>query len=226
MKNQIVRRGGEEFSEWENPQKNTENEFLNHFHAATLIAREHSLWQSELPILTHVPKSFPRNFIAKEEPRRFHPRVRVARFFKYWFPVILCMTLMFSASTNLGAPKNTSRIIGPVLRWLIPDISRETQDTIIFGIRKAAHVTEYALLSLLLWRARRSDVPMEQRRKWNWNHATFAILVAVAFAASDEFHQYFVSTRQGSIWDVLLDSSGAIAGILGLWGIGRWLKRW
>jgi VanZ family protein len=155
----------------------------------------------------------------------FHPPVFAARFFKYWVPVLLWMTLIFGASTNLGAPKNSSRFIGPFLRWLVPKITDETVGHVQFAIRKACHVTEYAILGVLLWRARRKTIS-DRPHGWNWSHARFAVIASAIYAATDEFHQSFVATRQGSPWDVLLDTSGAVLGILVLWKMGRWLKRW
>ncbi len=159
------------------------------------------------------------------KPACSHPPVRTARVFNYWLPVILWMTLMFGASTDLGATKNSSRIIGPFLRWFSPNVSDETVWAIQFFIRKSCHALEYAILGLLVWRARRNTVATE-RRGWNWSDARFAVLVSATYAATDEFHQYFVATRQASIWDVLLDTSGAVAGIFVLWQTGRWFKRW
>jgi VanZ family protein len=155
----------------------------------------------------------------------FHPHVFAARFFKYWLPVVIWMVLIFGGSTNLGAPRNTSRIIGPFLRWLVPNIADSTVEAVQFNIRKAGHVTEYAILSLLLWRARRKKTS-DKSASWNWSDARFAILISAIYAATDEFHQHFVATRQGSIWDVLLDTSGAALGIFTLWKTGRWFKRW
>ena len=155
----------------------------------------------------------------------FHPHVFAARFFKYWVPVILWMALIFGASTNLGAPRNTSRIIGPFLRWLVPNIADTTVEAVQYSIRKTGHVTEYAILSLLLWRARRKTFS-EDPHGWSWSDARFAIFISALYAASDEFHQSFVSTRQASIWDVLLDTAGAAGGIFLLWKIGRRLNYW
>ncbi len=149
------------------------------------------------------------------------------RFLSFWLPVLLWMSVMFSASTDLGAPKNSSRILRPVLRWLIPDISDNSLDGIQFIVRKCCHAFEYAVLALLLWRAKRnfSSKPGE-RRGWTLCDARFALCIAAVFAASDEFHQHFVSTRQASIWDVALDTFGAAAGLFLLWLIGRRFKHW
>jgi VanZ family protein len=151
--------------------------------------------------------------------------VFAARFFKYWLPVILWMMVIFGASTNLGAPKNTSRIIGPVLHWLFPKIADETVERVQFVVRKSSHAIEYAILGLLFWRACR-EPNSETPRRWSWRAAGFAILFCATYAATDEFHQTFVAARQGSPWDVLLDTSGAVAGMILLWLGGRRLKYW
>ena len=83
--------------------------------------------------------------------------------------------------------------------------------TILVITRKCAHVIEYTVLALLLWRALRS-VPVLYAK-------TFMIFGAVLlgcalFAASDEFHQTFVKSRTPSVRDVLLDVGGALLGLL------------
>ena len=50
---------------------------------------------------------------------------------------------------------HTSRFLVPFLRWLDPQISLAALNAIQFGIRKLAHLTEYAILAALLWRALR-----------------------------------------------------------------------
>ena len=137
------------------------------------------------------------------------PSSRRTRFLRYWLPVVLWRLLIFGLSTKAGAPNNTSRIIGPIVRWLVPGISDEALGRVVFGVRKTSHVTEYAVLALLCWRARRQPV-RGVVRPWRRTDAAFAFVVAVAFAASDEWHQSFVPSRQGSWWDVLLDASGAV----------------
>jgi VanZ family protein len=150
---------------------------------------------------------------------------RLRRFLRYWLPVVLWMSLIFGMSTNAGAPNNTSRIIGPIVRWLVPGISDEALGRVVFTVRKTSHVAEYAVLALLCWRARRK--PMRgDARPWNWAEAAFAFAFAVAFAASDEWHQSFVPSRQASAWDVLLDAGGAALGLFVLRRLGRWFKRW
>ena len=66
-------------------------------------------------------------------------------------------------------------------------------------LRKAAHVGEYAVLGALLWRALRSG--------------PLALLAGSAYAVTDEVHQVFVSGRQGSALDWVIDTIGIAAGV-------------
>ncbi|MBI5775540.1 MAG: VanZ family protein [Verrucomicrobia bacterium] len=140
-------------------------------------------------------------------------------FIRYWLPVLAWMLVIFSASTDLMSGRRTSRLIEPLLRWLVPDISSEALRRAHFVVRKAGHVTEYAVLALLLWRARRKPVPKDLR-PWNWREAAWAVGLAALYAVSDELHQWLVVTRTASAWDVALDTSGALLGILCLWVLG------
>jgi VanZ family protein len=66
-------------------------------------------------------------------------------------------------------------------------------DTIL---RKAAHMAEYGLLWFLWQRALRTRTP--------WP----AVVITLAYAASDELHQSFVEGRHGTPVDVLIDAVG------------------
>jgi VanZ family protein len=140
-------------------------------------------------------------------------------------PVIVWMVLIFSGSSDQGSFQHSSRIIGPLLHWLVPNLSHEARENIIFAVRKCAHLTEYAVLALLVWRARRKPVRSDPR-PWEWSVAAAALWVAVLYAATDEFHQTFVPSREGCLRDVFIDSTGAIAGLTLLWLLGRWRKIW
>ena len=50
--------------------------------------------------------------------------------------------------------------------------------------------------------------------KHYWIALSLALIVSVGFAISDEYHQTFVSGRTGQPLDVLIDSAGAMIGIL------------
>ena len=135
------------------------------------------------------------------------------------------MALIFSASGDSNSFERSSRIIGPLLHWLFPQMPADTVHLIVLVARKCAHLTEYAVFALLLWRARRKPVKNDPR-PWTWREARLALLLVALYAASDEFHQSFVATRSALVSDVLVDTAGGAAGLLALWAFGRWRKLW
>ncbi|HTG45511.1 MAG TPA: VanZ family protein [Verrucomicrobiae bacterium] len=140
-----------------------------------------------------------------------------------YLPVIIWMFVIFMASTDIGSSRHTSRIIGPLLRWLNPNVTEETISTVQAVVRKSGHISEYALLAALVWRARRITLA---KTGWHRSDSWVPILVCAAYAASDELHQLFVSSRQASAFDVLIDTTGACVGVLIIWALGRWRKVW
>jgi VanZ family protein len=135
------------------------------------------------------------------------------------------MAVIFSASTDTFSANHTSRFIVPFLRWLDPNISPDAICTVQGLVRKGAHVTEYAILAVLLWRALRKPA-RDNPRPWNWLVALSAFAIAAGYSMTDEFHQSFVPSRQGQLGDVCFDSAGAALGLIVLWAIGRWRKHW
>jgi VanZ like family len=101
-----------------------------------------------------------------------------------WIPVVLWAAVIFAISSIPGLSTGLG-----------------TWDTLL---RKAAHVSEFAVLGALLYRALGREVP--------------ALAAGVAYAATDELHQSFVSGRHGSVVDVAIDAAGVAAGMLAwLW---------
>ena len=141
-------------------------------------------------------------------------------FAKAWGPVFVWMAVIFAASTDLGSTRHTSRIIGPLLRFFKPDVSDETIRQVQVIVRKAGHVSGYAVLAVLCWRA------LRRLPGWNSREAWRALVISAAYAVTDEIHQSFVPSRLGSAWDVLIDSIGAAAGLWLLWMIGRRRRKW
>lgn len=140
------------------------------------------------------------------------------RFACYWLPVVFWMAVIFTASTDLLSSQNTSRFIGPFLRRLFPNVSDETIRQVQRLIRKTGHVTEYAVLAVLLRRALRASVEASGRQKRRFaGPGMLAFLMATLYAVTDEIHQAFVASRSGSAWDVLLDALGAAAGLGAVW---------
>jgi VanZ family protein len=125
------------------------------------------------------------------EPLEFAP-------LREWIPVLVWGAVIFTLSTSSFSAVNTSRIIDPMLRWLIPGISAASVNVVHMLVRKAAHFTEYGILFWLLIRG-----PMAQR-------PYLALMLCVVYALTDEGHQVFVPGRTASLYDVALDSTGAL----------------
>jgi VanZ family protein len=107
-----------------------------------------------------------------------------------WLPVLGWAALIFALSSipHLGTGLGT---------W----------DTFL---RKGAHLTEYAILGLLLTRAIGRELP--------------AFLLGVAYAITDELHQHFVTGRHASPFDVAIDSTGVLIGVLIFGQARRWTR--
>lgn len=151
--------------------------------------------------------------------------LQLRAFCKYWLPVLAWMTLIFTASSDAHSYEHSSRFVEPLLRWLFPHLSETHIHNLHELLRKCAHLTEYGLFALLLWRAVRRPVKSDPR-PWSWRETRLTLLLVMLYAATDEFHQQFVPTRTSLVSDVFIDTAGGAAGLLALWMIGRWRKRW
>jgi len=106
----------------------------------------------------------------------------------FWFPPILWMVIIFFLSSRTK-------------------ISLSPEYLINFLIFKTLHMIEYAILYLLFFRAflshSKNGLPLS-------TSLLVPILFSVIFAASDELHQTFVYSRQGTVRDVIIDTVGII----------------
>lgn len=142
------------------------------------------------------------------------------RWIRQWAPALICAILIWALSTEHFSSAATSRVIEPILRWLFSSASRHTIRLIHHLIRKAAHVTEYAIFSVMLFRSFRG-----KQSGWRLTWMVEALAAAVVYACLDEVHQAFVPGREASIYDSMLDSAGAGIGQLILWLRFRKLAR-
>ncbi len=128
------------------------------------------------------------------------------------------MGVIFLASTPSGSADNTRPIVDSILRHFFPNIVRymtfEQIDQVDWIIRKGAHITEYAVLAILAYRAFRFGRPGFQH-----SFPTWTLILGALYAASDEYHQSFSPTRGASVMDAMVDILGVSVGIaLSLWG--------
>jgi len=120
--------------------------------------------------------------------------------------------------------------VNPLFRWLQvaiwmavifvfssqSQLWRPPSDVLNYILHKSAHITEYAVLGILLFRA------MHPRVTAGWQRIAFlAALVSFLYALTDEFHQYFTPRRGPSFIDVGYDTVGALLGVL----LYRWRNK-
>jgi hypothetical protein len=104
-----------------------------------------------------------------------------------WLPAVLMMAIIFGFSS---LPSNE-----------MPDLG--IWDLVI---QKGGHVLGYGLLALAYWVGLRFD-----KRRW-W----LALLLAMIYAVTDEFHQSFVPGRHPGWVDILVYDGGGAVTALGL----------
>ena len=116
------------------------------------------------------------------------------------------------SASALTTPRNAWAAWLPVLAWAAVIFAFSSVPSLSSGLggwdlvlRKLAHVSEYAILGALLLRAT--------------GRPRLALGLAALYAVSDEVHQHFVEGRHAASVDVLIDTAGALAGVLA-W---RWL---
>lgn len=126
------------------------------------------------------------------------------------------------------ARRTASLLVPPLLAMAViwglsaqPDLSSGLRQD--FLLRKVAHATEYAVLTLLWARA------VAGLAQWAraFRAPAVAAAVALAWAVSDEWHQTFVPGRVGSPRDVAIDAAGILVALALLrWTrVGRLLGR-
>ena len=139
--------------------------------------------------------------------------------------VIMWMCLIFSFSSQPA--DESSRVSGGLCHRLVGDVNdslhlelseertEQISESIEYPVRKAAHMTEYAILGLLSFVFYGGFLPREKKRY------IAALLTAACYAATDEFHQYFVPGRSSEFRDVCIDTAGAAIALLLLYLIWR-----
>lgn len=145
--------------------------------------------------------------------------------FLLWLAVLAWMGLIFyfSAQTATASSGQSGRLIRLFLRWLdssMSDAAMEARVELLqHAVRKLAHMSIYAVLGMLCMSALLSHRMRDVLRP------PLALGISALYAISDEFHQTFIPGRSGEVRDVLIDSSGALIGILLIWLLAVIIKR-
>jgi VanZ family protein len=141
---------------------------------------------------------------------------------KPWLAALLWLGLIAFESTNALSAAKTSRILYPLLHFLL-GIDPVRFLTWHFFLRKTGHVIGYAVLSLLFYRAWKATILVRGDPRWSIVWARIAFTMTALVASLDEWHQTFLPSRTGTLWDVLLDSTAALTAQLLIF---LWLRGW
>jgi VanZ family protein len=114
----------------------------------------------------------------------------------YWLPVLAWATLIFYVSSQPSLPQ----LQNPWWELLL---------------KKGGHLVEFAVLAWLLMRALQNPARVGGRA-YLWSLST-----VILYAASDEFHQWFVPGRHPSPIDLTIDAAGAGLALLAYWLVSR-----
>ena len=113
--------------------------------------------------------------------------------------------VLFLGSASFSA-QETGRFVLPALKLLMPGAPFAQLHGVHLVLRKLAHLTEYAVLALLWFKAVHGAGGRTPR-----SAACVALSICLLCAFADEVHQSTLPSRQGSARDVLIDGFGAIA---------------
>ena len=179
---------------------------------------------------------------------------------------ILWMAVIFMLSSRPAdlSTQDSNFVSLAILHVTVPDFETrpmEEQAALIqameYPVRKAAHMTEYAILAMLLagtflpsgcagisgdsgvsgkagipkdsgiprYSGISKDSDVSGESTLFPKTAGLSLLISMLYACTDEFHQHFVPGRSCEVRDVLIDTAGALIGILVLGILMHFHKR-
>ncbi len=135
---------------------------------------------------------------------------------------IMVTIFLFSSQSAQDSSKLSGEIVDIVIKVVYPnynDLSFEQQqqikEKVTLIVRKLAHFTEFAVLGFFLMLHLLSYKPYIKFLNIKlFIRGCISFAIGVLYAFSDEIHQIFVMDRYASIYDVMIDSSGVLFGIV------------
>lgn len=119
--------------------------------------------------------------------------------------LILWMIAVFCLSHQDGSDSgNLSRTIAN----FFSKGNTEVAATLEPVVRKVAHMTEYAIGAMIFY-----GILLTYPKYTTKQRIILAFLFIILYAISDEFHQSFINSRNGSARDVCIDTFGCAMGI-------------
>jgi VanZ family protein len=137
-----------------------------------------------------------------------------------WVVTVAWAAQIFRFSTQIFGSTLTTWLLSNILHLLHLTVSLPTFVLLHHLMRKCAHLTEYAIFSMLLYHS----LTESPRVEWQRRMAFWAIGIAAVYSLTDEFHQLFVPGRGPSLVDSGIDTVGACLGILIIYAASRWAR--
>jgi len=137
-----------------------------------------------------------------------------------WGPIAAWSGVVWLLGGDAWSAPQTSRILGPLIEWLLPGLDALARDEIVQALRKLAHPAVYGLLALLSLRAVALGTSLRRL-----GVAMAALAWVAALATADEARQAGSGVRTGAAGDVLLDLGGGAAVIMLCMGLEYALGR-
>ncbi|MGA3087198.1 MAG: VanZ family protein [Terriglobales bacterium] len=137
-----------------------------------------------------------------------------------WWPAFVWVGIISIESSDAFSSANTGSMLYALMTRLFGEI--DLYNFLVFHhyLRKTGHVVGYGMLCLLLLRGWRAT--LDPGRTQLARTALLAWLGTVFVAAMDEWHQSFIPSRTGTVWDVMLDSAAGLGFVLVAY---FWLRR-
>jgi VanZ family protein len=130
---------------------------------------------------------------------------------RVWIPAIIAVLVICVESQNGLGAMQTSTWLSQFLHWT------GHQDNFVWMVnhilRKTGHFMGYGLLGLCFARGWLHVLRRRVAATWvglRLRAGACGVASAFVVASGDEFHQVFLPTRGASVWDVLLDTTGAL----------------
>jgi len=137
--------------------------------------------------------------------------------------IILGLTFLLSSQQGMNSHNLSINICKKIVTFLNHNakLSLDEKQYLNFirfldvPIRKAAHITEYAVLGIVLY------VIVSAYIRSIWERIVYVIVVIMLVGSLDEAHQLYVLAREGKWQDVVIDVIGGCFGMAATIGLYR-----
>lgn len=126
------------------------------------------------------------------------------------FATVAWAVQMFHFSTDAFSSDKSRSVLARMLDAIHVHLSLDILRLLNVFIRSLAHVVEYGILLLLVYRS------IAGRRGFEWHRTTacWSAVIAFVFCLFDEFHQALVPSRGSSLVDCAIDTAGIAIAVL------------